>query len=190
MLYRCHIRPYSRKNSGSGNRLHIDSMQHVITYLGVLSTWILWTYQVLYGEIFYSQPPIARTNPGLGTKHHSHIISTGSNWGHFTKMVGSEKHDPNTSHENYPSFRMSFDIELKFCHVKVEFPKVCGWGFQSAKVQQQIFFQTTTITTGCSHSSSEEFNLGFRSCTWEDQQLATENQVVGRWFCLFGMAYF
>lgn len=148
MLYRCHIRPYSRKNSGSGNRLHIDSMQHVITYLEVLSMGILWTYQVLYGEIFYSQPPIARTNPGLGTQHHSHIIST-CNWGHFTKILDL-KNTIQTPPINYSSqFQNKFWHWVEICHVKVEFLKVCGWGFQYAKVQQQIFFQTTTITTGC-----------------------------------------
>ena len=158
MLYRCHMCPYSRKNSGSGNRLHIDSMQHVITYLGVLSTWN--TVKIpgsIQGDILLSATycqnqnlnyrPVPEVSEGKwwnplwfesrsrDVKHHLQIIST-CNWGHmpFHQDLGSEKHE-NTSHGNYPSFRISFEIELKFCHVKVEFPKVCGWGFQYAKVQ-------------------------------------------------------
>lgn len=60
------------------------------------------------------------SNPGLATKHPAYHIRLQLR--PFHQDLGSEKHE-NTSHENYPSFRISFDIELKRSHVKVEFPK-------------------------------------------------------------------
>ena len=97
------------------------------------------------GDILLS-PPIARTRIWItapsqrsvwGPKHQAngesfvigipvlgqntqHIIST-CNWGHFTKILDLK--NTKTPPINYPSFRISFEIELKRSHVKVEFPK-------------------------------------------------------------------
>ena len=160
MLYRCHIRPYSRKNSGSGNRLHIDSMQHVITYLEVLSMGILWTYQVLYGEIFYSQPPIARTNPGLGTQHHSHIIST-CNWGHFTKILDL-KNTIQTPPINYSS-----QFQNKFWHW-VEILSCQSWVSKGLWLRFSIWQSSTTnILPNNHHNHRMHVIRHLRNSTWD-----------------------